>query len=308
MADIKASMVKELREKTGVGMMDAKSALVETDGDMEAAVDLLRKKGMAKAAKKSSRTAAEGLVGVNVSGTNGVVIEVNAETDFVARNEMFQEFVDNLSGLALENGAEDSDALAKVEYADGKSVEDTLTELIATIGENMSLRRLSTLSVEKGVVAQYIHGGLTSSLGKIGVLIALESEGDTDKLAAFGKQLAMHVAAAFPQYLDKESVDPEALERERNVQLETAKSEGKPEEIAQKMVEGRMRKYFEEICLLEQTFVIDNETKISKLIENAKDEVGAPVELKGFVRFQLGEGIEVEEEDFAAEVAAVANG
>lgn len=307
MADITASMVRDLREKTGVGMMDAKKALVETNGNLEEAVDLLRQKGMAKAAKKSSRTAAEGLVVTKVEGTKGVVVEVNAETDFVARNEKFQTFVSNIAGIAL-NGADDLESLKGADYGDGKTVTDTLTGLIATIGENMSLRRVQSLSVGNGVVVSYVHSGLTADLGKIGVLVALESEGDTGKLQALGKQLAMHVAAAFPQFLDKDSVDPAVVDRERTVQLETAKEEGKPEEIAQKMVEGRMRKFYEEICLMEQTFVIDNETKISKLIENAASDVGAPVKLAGFTRFQLGEGIEKEAEDFAAEVAAVANG
>lgn len=307
MSDITASMVKELREKTGVGMMDAKKALVETSGDMEASVDLLRKKGMAKAAKKSSRTAAEGLVVTNVGGTSGVVIEVNAETDFVARNEKFQGFVNKVADIALES-ADDIDALNNADYGDGKTVADTLTGLIATVGENMSLRRMEKLSVDKGAIVSYVHSGLTANLGKIGVLVALESDGDQSKLQTLGKQLAMHVAAAFPQFMDKASVDPVVVERERQVQLDTAKAEGKPEEIAQKMVEGRMRKYYEEICLMEQTFVIDNETKISQLLENAASDIGSPVKLVGYSRFQLGEGIEKEEEDFAAEVAAVANG
>ncbi|MCB9991423.1 MAG: elongation factor Ts [Rhodospirillales bacterium] len=301
MANITASQVKELREKTGAGMMDAKSALTEADGDMEAAVDLLRKKGLSKAEKKSSRTAAEGLIGIAMDGTKGAVVEINAETDFVARNEQFQQFVSKVSTIALDHG-KDAETLGAADYEGGKNVKDTLTDLIAKIGENMSLRRSAVLSVEKGVVCGYMHNALGDNLGKIGVLVALESDGDAEALQALGKQVAMHVAAAFPKYLDRESVDASAIERERDVLLEQAKAEGKPEEIAQKMVEGRMRKFYEEICLLDQTFVIDNETKISKLVENA----GA--KLTGFARFQLGEGIEKEAEDFAAEVAKVANG
>ncbi len=301
MTQITAALVKELREKSGAGMMDAKKALTENDGDMEAAMDWLRKKGLAKAAKKSSRTAAEGLVSIAVSGTKGAVVEVNAETDFVARNAEFQEFVNKVTAIALEK-AGTIEELAAAEYESGRSVEEALTALIAKIGENMTLRRVQTLDVPKGVVAGYVHNALAPGLGKIGVLVALESDGDAAALDALGKQVAMHVAAAFPQFLDKESVDPEAMERERKVLLEQAIAQGKPEEIAQKMVEGRMRKYYEEVCLLEQVFVIDNETKISKLV----DDAGA--KLTAFTRFQLGEGIEKEEEDFAAEVAAAANG
>lgn len=303
---ITASDVKALREKTGAGMMDAKKALEEANGDMDAAVDLLRQKGMAKAEKKSSRTAAEGLVSFAIKDTKGAVVEVNAETDFVSRNEKFQDFVSRVSELALSNG--DLESLAAADYGNGKSVKDTLTDLIATIGENMALRRVQTLEVSNGAVVGYMHNALTPTQGKIGVLVALESEGDADKLQGLGKQIAMHVAAAFPQYLDRDSVDASAIERERTVLIEQAKAEGKPEDIAQKMVEGRMRKYYEEICLLEQVFVIDNETKISKLLENAASDVGAPIKLTGFARVQLGEGIEKEEEDFAAEVAKVANG
>lgn len=307
MADITASMVKDLREKTGAGMMDAKAALVECNGDIEAAVDYLRKKGLGKAEKKSSRTAAEGLVSVAVSGTNGVVVEVNAETDFVARNEQFQGFVAKTTDIAL-NKVDDVSALLASEYEGGKSVQDTLTNLIATIGENMSIRRMSKLSVKDGVVASYVHGSVVPGQGKIGVLVALESTGDKAKLEALGKQIAMHVAAAFPKYLKREDVDSSEMERERDVLREQAKAEGKPADIIEKMLDGRMRKFFEEIVLLEQVFVIDNETKISKLLENAASDVGAPVTLAGYARVQLGEGIEKEEVDFAAEVAAVVNG
>lgn len=306
MAEITAAKVKELREKTGAGMMDAKKALQEAGGDMEAAVDSLRQKGLAKAAKKSSRTAAEGLVAISGAGNKAAVVEVNAETDFVARNEKFQDFVRKVADIAIDtNGI---DTLQSAEYEGGKSVSGVLTDLIATIGENMSLRRVETLSVEKGVIASYVHNAQGEGLGKIGVLIALESEGDEAKLQELGKKLAMHAAAAFPQYLSRDEVTPEAVERERKVLIEQAKAEGKPEDIALKMVEGRMRKFYEEVCLLEQTFVIDNETKISKLLEEAAGDVGGPIELTGFVRMQLGEGIEKEEEDFAAEVAAAANG
>ena len=292
MADITASMVKDLRDKTGAGMMDAKKALVENNGDVDAAVDWLRTKGLAKAEKKSGRTAAEGLVAVAVEGNKGAVVEINAETDFVARNEQFQAFVKQVAQIAL--GVENVDELAQADF-NGKPVKDALTDLIATIGENMSLRRMEKLEADNGVVGSYIHGALADGLGKIGVLVALDGGSD----AEIGKKIAMHVAAANPQFLDRDSVDAGAMERERNVLIEQAKAEGKPEEIAQKMVEGRMRKYYEEVCLLEQTFVVDGESKISAVVGDAK--------LSAFVRMQLGEGIEVEEEDFAAEVAKVAN-
>ncbi len=307
MADITASMVKELREKTGAGMMDAKGALVENNGDMEAAVDWLRKKGLAKAAKKSGRTAAEGLVSVAKSGTSAAVVEVNAETDFVARNEQFQNVVRKIAEIALTK-ADTVGALAMAGMDGGKSVQDTLTGLIATIGENMSLRRMAKLSVSKGIVATYIHNSLADNLGKIGVLVALESEGDAAKLEALGKQIAMHVAAANPQFLDVSSVAPEVLEREKNVIRETAKEGGKAPEIIEKMLEGRVRKYYEEVCLLEQIFIMDGETKISAVLDKAAKDMGKPVKLTAFARFQLGEGIEKEETDFAAEVAKAANG
>jgi elongation factor Ts len=307
MADITASMVKELREKTGAGMMDAKGALVENNGDMEAAVDWLRKKGLAKAAKKSGRTAAEGLISVARSGTSAAVVEVNAETDFVARNEQFQDVVRKITQIALTK-ADTVEALAGAQMDGGKTVQETLTGLIATIGENMSLRRMTRLNVSKGIVATYIHSSLTENLGKIGVLVALESEGDAAKLEALGKQIAMHVAAANPQFLDISSVAPEVLEREKNVIRETAKEAGKAPEIIEKMLEGRVRKYYEEICLLEQIFIMDGETKISVVLEKASKDMGKPVKLTGFARFQLGEGIEKEENDFATEVAKVVNG
>ncbi|HPD83123.1 MAG: translation elongation factor Ts [Alphaproteobacteria bacterium] len=305
MTQITASMVKELREKSGAGMMDAKKALEEVNGNMEEAVDFLRKKGLAKAEKKSSRTAAEGLVAIVSNGTTGAVVEVNSETDFVARNENFQTFVKNISEKALE--VQDLAALMAADYQ-GKSVQDTLTNLVATIGENMNVRRMEKLSVNDGVVVGYVHNAVAPNLGKIGVLIALESTGDKAKLEALGKQIAMHTAAAFPKYLKRDDVDASAMEREKDIIRAQALAEGKPAEIVEKMLEGRMRKFYEEICLMDQTFVIDGETKISKLLENAASDVGAPVELKSYARIQLGEGIEKEEEDFAAEVSKVANG
>lgn len=303
---ITAAQVKDLREKTGAGMMDAKKALEESKGDMEAAIDWLRKKGMAKADKKSSRTAADGLVAFSISGTKGAVVEVNAETDFVARNEEFQSFVRKVTDTAL-NSADTLDTLKSANLG-GKSVADTLTELIAKIGENMTIRRMEKLSVSQGVIAGYMHNAIGSNLGKIGVLVALESSGDKAKLEELGKKLAMHTAAAFPKYLNRESVDASLLEKEADIIRAQAKAEGKPDEIIEKMLTGRLNKFYGEICLLEQIFVIDGETKISKLLENAQKEVGAPIRLTGYARIQLGEGIEKEEQDFAAEVAKVANG
>ncbi len=296
MAEITAALVKELREKTGAGMMDCKKALTETAGDMEAAIDWLRKKGLSAAAKKSGRVAAEGLVGVVAEGKSGAVVEVNAETDFVARNEQFQGFVKTVGAHALSKG-DDIDALKAAKGGE-------LTTLIATIGENMALRRAKKLTVGEGVVAGYVHNQTAPGLGKIGVLVALESTGPADKLAQLGKQLAMHIAAAKPEALTTADVDPSALDRERNVLAEQARASGKPEAIIAKMVEGRLRKYYEEVVLLEQTSVLDNETKIAKVVENAGKAMGAPVKLAGFVRFALGEGIEKATSDFAAEVAA----
>jgi elongation factor Ts len=305
---ITASQVKELREKTGVGMMDAKKALVENGGDMDASVDWLRTKGMAKAAKKAGRTAAEGLVAIATSaaGTTGAVVEINSETDFVARNEKFQAFASKIAELSVE--VDGVDGLLAADYAGGKNVADTLTDMIATIGEHMQIRRTEKLSVSKGYVASYVHNALSTGLGKIGVLVALESEGDTEKLASLGKQIAMHVAAANPEFLDVDSVDPEVAEREKAVLMDQAAESGKPKEIIEKMIEGRMRKYFEEICLVEQKFVIDGETRIADVIKGAEKDIGAPVKLTGYLRFVLGDGIEKEEEDFAAEVAKTVNG
>lgn len=306
MAEITASMVKQLRETTGAGMMDAKSALVENNGDIEASIDWLRKKGLSKAAKKSSRTAAEGLVSIVTNGKTATVVEVNSETDFVARNEEFQNFVRNVTEKAA-SGNGDLNALLSSQM-NGKPVSENLTDLIAKIGENMTIRRVQKLSVNDGVVVGYMHNAVAPNLGKIGVLIALESTGDKAKLEALGKQIAMHTAAAFPKFLKKEEVDATTMEREKDVLREQAKAEGKPADIVEKMLEGRMRKFYEEICLLEQVFVMDGETKIAKLLENAAKDIGAPVALTSYARIQLGEGIEKEETDFAAEVAKVANG
>jgi elongation factor Ts len=306
MAEITAALVKELREKTGAGMMDCKKALSETAADLEAAIDWLRKKGLSAAAKKAGRVAAEGLVGVAVSGTAGAVVEVNAETDFVARNDKFQAFVETVARQAL---AGDGD-IAKVATApypgSGRDVQGELTNLIATIGENMSLRRARRFAVGDGVVASYVHTAVAPSLGKIGVLVALESTGDKAKLAAFGRQLAMHVAASNPQSVSVADLDPAAVAREREVQMGKAAEEGKTPDIAAKMVEGRLRKFYQDVVLMEQTYVIDGESKVAKAIEAAAKDVGAAIKVAGFARFQLGEGIEKKQDDFAAEVAAQA--
>jgi elongation factor Ts len=296
MAEITASLVKELRESTGAGMMDCKKALQETGGDQEKAKDWLRKKGLSTAAKKSGRTAAEGLVAVLTEDTSGVVVEINTETDFVARNETFQAFVARVAKLAqAANG--DLGALNAAEFpGGGRTVAEELTHNIATMGENMTLRRSAGLNVKKGIVAGYVHNALAGGLGKIGVLVALESDGDAGKLAALGKKLAMHVAAAGPEWLDVGDVDTAELDRERNVLAEQARASGKPEDIIAKMVEGRLRKFYEEVVFLRQIFVMDNETKIEKLLEEAAKDIGAPVKITGFVRFVLGEGVEKTEE------------
>lgn len=306
MAQITAALVKELREKTGAGMMDCKKALTENDGSVEAAVDWLRKKGLAAAAKKSGRVAAEGLVAVATAGTVGAVAELNSETDFVARNETFQGFARQAAEIAL-GGADTVESLLAADFPGaGHAVSEELTKLIATIGENMVLRRVGRLSVTEGVVASYVHNQVAPGLGKIAVLVALKSAGDSEKLAAFGRQLAMHVAAASPQALSPADVDQSLLERERAVLSEQALASGKPPEIVEKMVQGRLRKYYEEVCLLEQVFVIDGENKVKKAVELFAKELGSPVEVEAFLRLQLGEGVEKEEGDFAAEVAATA--
>jgi elongation factor Ts len=304
MAEISAGLVKELREKTGAGMMDCKKALGETGGDLEAAVDWLRKKGLAAAAKKAGRVAAEGLIGMKLAGPAAAMVEVNSETDFVARNDRFQDFVSTAADLALTGDGTVEGLKATTFPSTDHTVSEEVTRLVATIGENINLRRAAKLTVESGVVAGYVHNAVAPGLGKIGVLVALESTGDAAKLDAFGKQLAMHVAAARPDAVTTAEVDPSALERERNVLADQARASGKPEAIIEKMVEGRLRKYYEDVVLLEQTWVIDNETKVGKVIEGVAKEVGAPVTVKSFVRFTLGEGIEKSDSDFAAEVAA----
>jgi elongation factor Ts len=291
MAEITAGLIKRLRETTGAGMMDCKKALSETAGEFDGAVDWLRKKGLAAAQKKASRVAAEGLVAALVEGNRGAVVEVNSETDFVARNDKFQGFVAGVAKLALES-KDLPDLMARTLPADGKSVADKLTDLIATIGENMSLRRMAAVSVGTGTVAAYVHNALAPGLGKIGVLVGLESSGDKAKLAALGKQLAMHVAAANPQALTAEAVDAAAVERERAILAEKAKASGKPDKVVGMMVEGGLRKFYEDVVLLEQTYVIDGESKVKDVIEKAAKEMGAPVKVAGFVRMALGEGIE----------------
>jgi len=303
-----AADVKNLRERTGAGMMDCKKALEETGGDLEAAVDALRAKGLAAAAKKSSRTAAEGLVGVAVEGTRGVAVEVNSETDFVAKNDQFQDFVRKTTEVALGQDSDDIETLKNAAYPDGGTVAEKLTNNVATIGENQQLRRMKTVSVSQGVVVPYMHNAAAPNLGKIGVLIALESEAPADVLEALGKQIAMHVAAAFPLALDADSLDPALIERERKIAAEKAAESGKPENVQEKMVDGAVAKFAKENALLSQVFVIDNKTPVQQVVDQAGKDAGAKIVLKDFVRFQLGEGIEKEESDFAAEVAAAVGG
>ena len=303
MADITAAMVKDLREKSGAGMMDCKKALSETAGEMDAAMDWLRTKGLAAAAKKSSRTAAEGLVGVAVAGTRGAAVEVNSETDFVAKNEQFQQFVREVTQLALATGG-DVDALKGEAMPSGTTVEDVLTNNIATIGENQSLRRAKRLEVSQGAVVAYVHNQASPGLGKIGVLVALESDASDDVLQTLGKQIAMHIAAAFPKALNEADLDEGEIERERAIATEKAAESGKSADIIAKMVEGGIAKYRKENALVSQLFVMDGKTKISDVVAKAAKDAGATIVLKDYVRFQLGEGIEREQSDFAAEVAA----
>jgi elongation factor Ts len=302
MAEITAAAVKDLREKSGAGMMDCKKALTESGGDMTAAIDWLRAKGLASAAKKSSRTAAEGLVGVAVSGTKGAAVEVNSETDFVAKNEQFQTFVRDVTAISLDQG--DSIDMIKAAELGGKTVEEVLTNNIATIGENQAIRRAKRLEVSAGVVVPYVHNAAAPGLGKIGVLVALESEADAETLNALGKQIAMHIAAAFPLALNEEDLDQEIIERERAIATEKAAESGKPADIVAKMVEGSIAKYRKENALVSQLLVMDGKTKISDVVANAAKTAGKPIKLTDYVRFQLGEGIEKETSDFAAEVAA----
>ncbi len=304
MAQITAAMVKELRGVTGAGMMDCKTALNENNGDIEASVDWLRTKGLAKAAKKASRVASEGLVGAISSGTTGTVVEVNSETDFVARNDVFQGLVNSIVEVASSVDG-DYDKLKAADFPGaGKSVEDHVTEMVGTIGENMSVRRSQSLSVKEGVVASYIHNAVAPGLGKIAVLVGLETTGDADAAADFGRQVAMHIAAINPMALNESEMDADVVARERDVYSEQARESGKPDNIIEKMVDGRMRKFFQESVLLSQTFVVDGENTVAKAAELAASSVGAPVTITGFVRFELGEGIEKKVEDFAAEVAA----
>src|SRR6201996_525092 len=303
MATISAAMVKELRESTGAGMMDCKAALTETGGDMQTAQDWLRKKGLSKAAKKAGRVAAEGLIGAVTSATKGVVVEVNSETDFVARNEQFQGLVKMIAQVALKVGA-DVEAIKAAKVGDA-TVEAAISDAIATIGENMTLRRAHLLEVGKGVVSSYIHGAVIDGAGKMGVLVALESTGKTDELSHLGRQLAMHVAATNPQALDPAGLDPELVRREKDVLADKYRQQGKPENVIEKIVESGLKTYYKEVCLLEQAFIHDEKGKsVAQALKEAEGKVGGPVKITGFVRYALGEGIEKQESDFAAEVAA----
>jgi elongation factor Ts len=308
MGEITASLVKELRDKTGAGMMDCKKALIEAAGDIETATDWLRKQGLAAAAKKSGRIASEGLVGVYVKDNKGAIVEVNSETDFVARNTDFQAFVTNVAELALEAKG-DIGALKAMPYpGSGRTVEEELTNLIATIGENINLRRVGFMEVGQGALGFYMHNAQGPGIGKIGVLVGLEAASDGTGLPALAKQLAMHVAAAVPQAVSREELDPAVVERERNILMDQARESGRPENIIEKMVEGRIRKFYEEACLVDQTFVIDGESRISSVLDTASKEAGAPVRVNSFVRFALGEGLEKKGDDFAAEVAKAVGG
>ena len=303
--NISAGMVKELRDKTGAGMMDCKAALAETKGDVESAVDWLRKKGLAKAAKKAGRIAADGLIGVAVQGGRGAIVEVNSETDFVARGGDFQTFVGKAARQALKAEG-DLERLLASSIDGGPSMANVLAALVGQVGENMSVRRSAALSVSPGVVASYVHNAAAADLGKIGVLVALESGGDTGKLMALGKQLAMHVAAANPLALSVDALSPDVVAREREIYADQARQSGKPENVIEKMIEGRLRKFYEESVMLSQVFVIDGETPVAKVVENAAKDVGVPVKLVGFARFAVGEGIDKPTTDFAAEVKATA--
>ncbi|HZP77124.1 MAG TPA: translation elongation factor Ts [Pseudolabrys sp.] len=304
MATISASMVKDLRDKTGAGMMDCKAALGESGGDMEAAVDWLRKKGLSKAAKKAGRVAAEGLIGVALKGTKGVVVEVNSETDFVARNDMFQGLVKMIADVALDAGT-DIEKL-KTAKAGSITVAETISETIAKVGENMTLRRAAGVSVGKGVVASYVHNSVIDGLGKIGVLVGLESAGKADELAAIGRQIAMHVASANPQALDPAGLDPNVVKREKDVLADKFRQQGKPENVIEKIVESGLKTFYKEATLLEQPFIFDDKKSVAQALKEAEGKIGGPVKVTGFVRYALGEGIEKQESDFAAEVAAAA--
>ena len=307
MATITATMVKDLREKTGAGMMDCKAALNEAQGDMEAAVDWLRAKGLAKAAKKAGRVAAEGLIGLAADAKQAALVEVNSETDFVARNQKFQDMVSAIATAALKTKG-DVDKLAAGKYGSGKAtVAETIKEMVGAIGENMTLRRAAHLSAANGVVVSYMHNTIAPGLGKIGVIVALESSGKPEVLKSFGRQIAMHIAAANPQAVEVGSLDKVVIERERAVLTEQAKESGKPPQVIEKMVEGRLRKFYEEVVLLAQAFVHDPETTVAKAVADAEKSAGAPIKITGFYRYALGEGIDRPDSDFAAEVAAAAS-
>jgi len=304
MANISAQMVKELRESTGAGMMDCKAALTETSGDMTAAQDWLRKKGLSKAAKKAGRVAAEGLIGIKVAGAKGVVVEVNSETDFVARNDLFQGLVAMIADVALSVGT-DIEAI-KAAKVGAITVADAITDTIAKVGENMTLRRAAALAVSKGAIGTYVHNSVTDGLGKIGVLVGLESPGQTDELVALGRQLAMHVASANPQALEPAGLDPEVVKREKDVLADKFRQQGKPENMIEKIVESGLKTFYKEVCMLEQPFIFDDKKTVAQAVKEAEGKVGGPIKITGFVRYALGEGIEKQETDFAAEVAAAA--
>jgi elongation factor Ts len=303
MTNITAQMVKELRDKTGAGMMDCKAALGETGGNLESAVDWLRKKGLAKAAKKAGRIAAEGLIGVALAEKKGVVVEVNSETDFVARNQQFQSLVKMIADIALTTGP-DMDAIAAARIGN-ETVADAIASAIATIGENITLRRAAQLAVGQGVVASYVHSSVAPNLGKIGVIVALESTGKVDELAAFGRTVAMHVAAANPQALDASGLDPNLVAREKDVLADKAKAQGKPANVIDKIVESGLKTFYKEVCLLDQAYIHDPGKNVAQAAKEAEAKVGAPIKITGYVRYALGEGIERPDTDFAAEVAAV---
>ena len=304
MANISAPMVKDLREMTGAGMMDCKSALTETNGDIEAAVDLLRKKGLSKAAKKAGRVAAEGLIAATVKDNKGVVVEVNSETDFVARNDLFQGLVKMIADVALTTG-DDIDAIKKAK-AGSLTVDEAIASTIAKVGENMTLRRAASLSVGKGVVASYVHNAVSDGLGRMGVLVALESSGNVEELKALGRQVAMHIAASNPQAVDPAGLNAETVRREKEVLAEKFKAQGKPANVIDKIVESGLKTYYKEVTLLEQPFVHDDKKNVAQALKEAEGKVGAPIKVAGFVRYVIGEGIEKQESDFAAEVAAAA--
>lgn len=304
MAEITAQMVKELREQTGAGMMDCKAALTENKGDMQAAVDWLRKKGLSKAAKKAGRVAAEGLIGIALAGTKGVVVEVNSETDFVARNDLFQGLVKMIAQVALDAGT--NVEKIKAAKAGSVTVAEAISDTIGKIGENMTLRRAASLSVGKGAVASYVHNSVTDGLGKIGVLVALESAGKADELATLGRMIAMHVAAANPQAVDSTGLDPSLVAREKDVLADKAKASGKPANVIEKIVESGLKTYYKEVCLVDQAYIHDPSKSVAQALKEAEARTGAPVKVTGFVRYALGEGIDKQESDFAAEVAAAA--